>query len=135
MRVVLDASTTLAAVLPDEHSSFARAAVAAAIDDGLVVPALWVYEVQNGLVMALRRKRLDSTSAEEVLDALRVLQPELEPPRAVGDEYRLAVAHALTSYDAAYLVVAIGKGARIATNDGRLREAAEKIGVPLFAPP
>jgi hypothetical protein len=55
MRWILDASTALAAVLPDEDSTFARAAVAAAICDGLVVPTLWQYEFQNGHATALRR--------------------------------------------------------------------------------
>jgi hypothetical protein len=57
--------------LPDEEPTFARAAIAVSVREGLVVPALWMYEVQSALAMALRRKRLDATCAEEVLRALR----------------------------------------------------------------
>ncbi len=132
MSLVLDASTALAAVLPDEDSAFARAAVAAALDASLVVPALWMYEVQNGLATALRRDRIEAVSANEALDALRALRVELKAPQGLGQEFRLAQAHALTAYDAAYLAVALGTGATLATNDERLRRVAEKLGVALF---
>jgi predicted nucleic acid-binding protein len=134
MKVILDASTALAAVLPDEDSTFARAAVGAALRDGLVVPTLWFYEIQNGLVSAIRRKRIDDESAHEALDALRGLAPDVEPPQGLGRELRLATRHTLTAYDAAYLAVALNTGAILASNDGALREAAEHLGVPMFQP-
>jgi predicted nucleic acid-binding protein len=130
--VVIDASTALAAVLPDEDSVFARAAVAAALDDQLVVPVLWAYEVQNGLLMALRRDRIDLESAREALDALRALRPQLRGPEALGHEFRLAHSHGLTAYDAAYVAVSLGTGARLASNDLRLRGIAEQLGVALL---
>ena len=133
MSVILDASTALAAVLPDEDSAFARAAVARSLEEGLVVPALWVYEVQNGLSMALRRNRIDVASATELLGVLRALRPELKAPHGLGQEFRLAQAHSLTAYDASYLAVALATGARLATNDQRLRRAAETSGVAIFS--
>lgn len=132
MSFVIDASTALAAVLPDEDSAFAHRAVAAALEDGLIIPTLWMYEVQNGLAMALRRNRIDALSAAEALDALRALRAEFKTPQGFGQEFRLAQAHALTAYDASYLAVALGSGARLATSDERLRRVAEKLGVALF---
>jgi predicted nucleic acid-binding protein len=132
---MLDASTALAAVLPDEQSAFARAAVSDALEDGLVVPTLWMYEVQNGLALALRRHRIDAASATEALDALRGLRAEFAAPQGLGQEFRLAQIHAVTAYDAAYLAVALSTGATLATNDERLRRAAETLGVALFAYP
>lgn len=132
--LILDASTALAAVLPDEDSLFARAAVAVAVRDGLVVPTLWLYEIQNGLATALRRRRIDSASAHEALKALQGLAPEIQPPQGFGRELSLAQTHALTAYDAAYLAVALNTGARLASNDDQLRRAAERIGVPLLGP-
>ena len=134
MRLILDASTALASVLPDEDSTFARAAVAAAVRDGLVVPTLWLYEIQNGLATAVRRQRIDSASAHEALEALRGLAPEIEAPQGFGRELRLAQAHALTAYDAAYLAVALNTGAILASNDDQLRDAAKSIGVQMFEP-
>ncbi|MGH7706358.1 MAG: type II toxin-antitoxin system VapC family toxin [Vulcanimicrobiaceae bacterium] len=135
MSIVLDASTALAAILPDEESGFARAATARAVHEGLVVPALWPYEIQNALAMAFRRNRIDAESLSDALDALRGLDAQLEPPQGLGHELRLAQTHGLTAYDAAYLAVALNTGATLATNDQRLRHAAEKVGVALFVPP
>ncbi len=131
--MVLDASTALAAVLPDEESGFARAATAVAARDGLVVPALWPYEIQNALAMAFHRNRMDAESVSDALEALRGLGAELEAPQGLGHELRLAQAPGLTAYDAAYLAVALNTGATLATNDQRLRRAAETVGVALFA--
>ncbi len=113
--MVIDASIALAAVLPDEVSAFARAAIAVAVREGLVVPALWPYEIQNGLAMALRRNRIDVESLSDALDALRGLGAELQAPQALGQELRLARTHELTAYDAAYLAVAVNTGATLAT--------------------
>ncbi len=107
--------------------------MAVAVHTGLIVPALWPYEIQNGLSMALRRKRIDATSMNEVLDALRGLQVELEAPRGFGQELRLAQMHGLTAYDAAYLAVALNTGAELATNDKHLRNVAQTVGIALFA--
>jgi predicted nucleic acid-binding protein len=135
LSLVLDASTALAAVMPDENSIFARSAISAAVREGLVVPALWPYEIQNGLLMARRRDRIDAESFGEALAALRGLEAELYPPQGLGHELRLAEAHGLTAYDAAYLAVAIGAGATLATNDKLLAKAARAIGIALFEDP
>ena len=135
MRIVLDASTTLAAVLPDEDSEFARAAISAAVYGDLVVPALWPCEIQNGLATAVRRKRIKAGSLDEILETLRALEAELEAPHGLGQELRLAQDHGLSAYDAAYLAVALNSGAALATNDLHLRRAGRAAGVALFADP
>ena len=135
MRVVLDASVALAAVLPDEDSTFARSALAMAANDGLVVPALWAYEIQNGLVTAIRRDRIDEPSAMEALRAIGLLGAEVDCPREYGREAEIALRHGLTAYDAAYLVVALKTGAHLATTDATMQRAAKAAGVSLFVPP
>ena len=132
MAIVLDASAALAAVLPDEESAFAEAAVAAGLKEGIVAPALWPYEVQNGLLVALRRKRLDAQSLGEVLEALRAFAPTLRGPEGLGIELRVAQEHALTAYDAAYLAVALAVDGKLATVDHTLRNAAAAARVKLF---
>ncbi len=83
--------------------------------------------------MALRRNRIDLASATEALGSLRALQAELKAPHGLGREFELAKAYALTAYDAAYPAVAIARGATLATNDERLRRAAQTLGVSLFS--
>jgi predicted nucleic acid-binding protein len=92
-----------------------------------------LYEVQNGLAVALRRNRIDADSAKEALEALRAMRAELKAPQGLGQEFRLAQTHGLTAYDAAYLAIALGAGATLATNEERLRRAAERSGLALFS--
>jgi predicted nucleic acid-binding protein len=101
----------------------------------LVVPALWPYEIQNGLATAVRRKRIKAGSLDEILETLRALEAELEAPHGLGQELRLAQDHGLSAYDAAYLAVALNSGAALATNDLHLRRAGRAAGVALFADP
>lgn len=135
LTLVVDAPTTLAAVLPDADSTYARAAVAVASGGTFVVPALWAYEVQNGLVMAIRRKRLDASRLDGILDVLRSLAPTIEAPQGLGRELQLARTHGLSAYDAAYLAAARNNGATLATNDRRLRDACASIGIAVFRAP
>jgi predicted nucleic acid-binding protein len=44
----------------------------------------------------------------------------------------LARQHTLSVYDAAYLEIALRRGATLATFDGPLRVVAKKLGVPLL---
>jgi predicted nucleic acid-binding protein len=134
MAIVLDASAALGAVLPDEQSAFCEDAVSAGLKEGLVAPALWSYEVQNGLLVALRRKRIDAESLSEALEALRSFLPTLRSAEGLGVELRLAQDHASSAYDAAYLATALSVDGRLATTDAKLRAAAASAGVKLFAP-
>ena len=46
----------------------------------------------------------------------------------------LARAHGLSSYDAAYLELALRRGLALATLDKKLKAAASAVGVPTFVP-
>lgn len=135
MTLVVDASTTLAALLPDKDSPYARAAIAVASTGTFIVPALWSYEVQNGLATAVRRNRLDEPRLDRILDVLRSLAPTIEYPHFLGRELHLARTHGLSAHDAAYIAAALNAGATFATNDRRLREVSRSIGIDIFSPP
>ena len=132
MAIVLDASCALAAVLPDEDSTYGEAAVAADLKEGIVAPLLWSYEIQNALLVALRRKRLDDETLRQVLEVLRAFAPILTAPEGLGVELSLARQHAMSAYDAAYLAVAMATDGKLATTDRQLRAAATSAGVKLF---
>ena len=51
---------------------------------------------------------------------------------ASAETLALARQHTLSVYDAAYLELALRRGATLATLDGPLRAVAQKIGVPLL---
>lgn len=50
----------------------------------------------------------------------------------MGETLSLARAHRLTTYDAAYLELAVREGLPLATQDTDLKRAAKEIGVATF---
>ena len=130
--MVIDASTALASILIDEYDAYADSALEHALTTGAIVPALWHYEVQNGLLLALRRGRIDSEVLRRSLESIRTWNVRVELAFGFGEEIELARETGLTVYDATYIAVARRVGARLATNDRRMRAAAESIGVAIY---
>ena len=134
---VLDCSMAMAWCFEDECDQYADAVLGSLGQTEAVVPAIWPLEVANVLLVAERTKRLkkadtarfvalvsglpivvESLTSESVLD--RVL--------ASGRDFRLS------SYDAAYLELAMRQGLALATRDKALIKACRTGGVRLFEP-
>jgi predicted nucleic acid-binding protein len=133
---VLDASFAMAWVFADEANALADGLLARLSGaDSVVVPAvLWSLEVRNVLRTAVRRQRLSVELAEQHRLALQDLPKVVVAcPNGLGDEVDgLVRAHDLTSYDAAYLAVAIEHRLPLATADERLAAAARAAGVARY---
>ena len=89
----------------------------------------------NGLVMALRRGRIDLERVARFARDLAALPIRIKPPHgpAVWDAViRVATKHQLTVYDAAYLELAERTRLPLATLDGDLRTAALAASVVLL---
>ena len=133
--LVIDGSTALGFLMSDEQAPRALAALDA-IDDGMpaFVPAHWPLEVANGLLMAERRKRITQADAAEALDSVLSLPIEIDASttrQVPGETAALARQYGLTVYDAAYLELAMRRGAALATDDAVLAKAARRAGVTL----
>jgi len=102
--------------------------------DLAVVPALFFYEVGNGLIMALRRNRITDEQATGYLARIRLLRisAEYADPDLILTLPDVARRYRLTNYDAAYLELAIRRNIALATTDQALRRAAGDAGVPLI---
>jgi predicted nucleic acid-binding protein len=103
-----------------------------------LVPSLWPLEVANVLVKAKQRGRVTETQIIGFLEdvgqfAIRVDTRGLD--RALTEVRYLAEQHQLTSYDAAYLELAMRTGTPLATLDERLRQAALAAGVQVVQLP
>lgn len=129
--VVLDNSAALGMLLPDERiDPYAQQLLVQSPDVQFVAPALWRYEIANGLNMALRRGRIEKSDLTWIyaeiknLD-IRVLNDEQSPEVLV----QIAQDSGLTGYDAAYLELALRFNAKLATNDSQLKAAATKAGL------
>jgi predicted nucleic acid-binding protein len=104
-------------------------------DSEVVVPSVWPLEVANALVVAERRKRLKPAESTRFLSLIRGMefQVDLQTAReAFGETIAIARRHAISTYDAAYLELAIREGLALATCDGALRKTANKLGVNLL---
>jgi predicted nucleic acid-binding protein len=132
--VVIDASIASAWCFPDEQTDYTKAvfdAVSSSAVDA-VAPRLWAYEIRNSVLMGLRRGRISKPDSEQFLVSLNELNVRLSEPASYDGVFYLAEEHRLIVYDAAYLDLAIQEGLPLASLDGQLVRAAQKVGVPLF---
>lgn len=135
MAAVLDASVTLPWFLDDERTAFTEAVFAAVGAAEYWVPAVWRLEFPNALLAAERRKRIDRQTRLQALDfasglALRV-DPAVMDMRTISG---LAERHGLSTYDAAYLELALRSGFDLITLHRELADAAAAEGVAVHAP-
>jgi predicted nucleic acid-binding protein len=133
---ILDASVTLAWFFEDEKTDWSEELLERLRqDDRVVVPAHWAAEVANGLLMAVRKKRIKPEQLQLHWEDLGRLPIDNEPAlnTARGEEVLvLGEKHGLTVYDAAYLELARRYQFPLATLDGDLRKAAQVEGVDLL---
>ncbi len=135
MSIVLDASVTLAWFFNDEQSAFSENLLDQVAENGALVPSIWPLEICNGLLMAYRRKRISQADFHASFETLNALPMAVDSPKLVYVLMKipaLAQEHQLTSYDAAYLELALRMGVPLATMDAQIMKAAIKLKHPLF---
>ena len=132
---VLDGSVTMVWGFEDEADDYAEAILERMPDLQAHVPSLWPLEVANALLVGERRRRITSAETARfiaILGAFPITVDDQTVGHAWADTMHLARAHNLSSYDAAYLELAIRLGLPLAALDGKLKTAAGAMGVPLF---
>jgi predicted nucleic acid-binding protein len=128
MKVVLDASAALAAVLGQE----AGTAVLDVLSGAAVViaPELFAAEVTSGLWKYVSVRQLTIEAAAERLDAALKLVDRYHPMAGLAQEVlREASARRHSVYDLCYVVLARREGAAVLTIDARLRKLLGTVGV------
>ena len=132
---VIDASVAAKWLLRDERSKSADAVLERVSHDGAFVPAIFTFEIENILIVAERRKRIDSAAVDEAIDLLKSLAFQVDPYAflAFGRHIEIARRYMLSTYDAAYVVSAMHLRTDFFTADARLANAAreEKIATVL----
>ena len=129
--LVVDASVALKWALDDEEAVAEAVALRDAAVEGhvrLLAPTLWIYELANGLVSAVRRGRLAAAMGARALGHLRAIGVELVDPDP-ADTYREAQAHGISAYDAAYVALARALAAPLVTGDRPLARAVRGVEV------
>jgi predicted nucleic acid-binding protein len=135
MSFVLDASITLAWCFGDETSLASTQLLEKLDEEAAYVPELWGLEVGNILVAAERRKRITHAGIAEFLSLLSELNIQVDKDtseRAFHEIISLAYSENLTTYDAAYLELAMRLGLPLASKDAQLQQAAKKLGVKII---
>jgi predicted nucleic acid-binding protein len=133
---VLDASATLACLLPDEQPTQFPPWVAHIATARIVVPPTWPIEVANGFTMAVRRKRISTENVSQLAEPLGVWLIAIEPPSvaiALTQIAQVARDYGLTAYDAAYLEIALRLHLPLVTLDLQLAKAAKSAKIKLLA--
>jgi len=133
---VLDSSSAIAWILPDERGPDPGWLLRLSSEETAIVPVHWILEVTNALRMAVKRRRLAPGDPAQVLERISHQPIEVDPATiglgwreipAIADEYDL------TTYDAAYLELAMRLELPLATLDHDLARAARTAKVALFA--
>ena len=105
-------------------------------DQGAVVPELWHLEIANVLLQAEKRGRITAADIAMRLALIAEL-PITTDNEAIARAWREilppARAEGLTTYDAAYLELAIRRGLPLMTKDAALVAAAGRSGVAIAA--
>ena len=129
---VLDCSIAVAWLFDDEASPETDALLGRLRDGGALVPGHWRLELGNVLTQAERRNRIAGAQIAaylDLLDRLPIVTDAETERRALREILTLARTENLTTYDAAYLELAMRRNVQLATRDRALIRAARGIGV------
>ena len=134
--LAIDASITLSWLLPDEGDQESMSVRKELLTrESVWVPAHWRLEVSNSLWMAERRKRLNASGVAQAVALFMRIPVTIDPEtnaRAGADTLALARKHEISVYDAAYLELAMRRGAALGALDSQLRRVARKVGVAVL---
>jgi predicted nucleic acid-binding protein len=134
---VADASVAIGWVHPAQATAETDAMLdRLAAGDSLVVPALWPLEVANALTVLRRRRKLTPEEARSAIEIIRELPVVIDHEAATVAFTRLvdlASETELTVYDATYIELATRRRLPLASNDERMKRAAIRLGVGLWA--
>ena len=99
-----------------------------------MVPSIWPLEVSNVLLLGERRQRVTYAKTTRFVQVLQELPISIDSETvsaALDAVLQLGRGYDLTSYDAAYLELAMRRRLPLATIDERLTTAARQAGVAL----
>ncbi|MBL6985155.1 MAG: type II toxin-antitoxin system VapC family toxin [Candidatus Thioglobus sp.] len=138
MRFVLDNSISMRWLFHDGTETdlrYAELVLASLVKNTIFVPEIWWLEVINVIARAEAQEQLAETKSQKFLSMMCQIPIEtdsLSQARAWENILPLAREYKLTSYDAAYLELAIRQNLALATLDNTLAKAAKLAGITLF---
>jgi predicted nucleic acid-binding protein len=134
-RFVIDNSVVMSWCFTDDSNDYADAILDRLTESVAVVPGIWPLEVINVLLVAERQERLQESDSVRFLSLLAQLPIVVDhswPERMMNDWLTLGRVNGLSSYEAAYLELAMRQGLPIATLDLALRDVAHRVDIPVL---
>jgi predicted nucleic acid-binding protein len=135
VKIVIDASVALAWCYADERTSESTKLLEYVNTHGAVVPQLWHLEVANALIVGEIRNRITYAIMVGQLQHLSELPIQIDHSTAgVAWHSILSIAREerLTTYDAAYVDLAIRLNLPLASRDTAMIRAAKNLGVEII---
>ena len=135
---VLDNSVSMRWHLESEKASdqkYAESILRCLTEADAMVPSLWHLEAVNVLISAEKRGNTTIGEVERFISQLENLPIHVDPltaNQAFSRILALSRAYKLSSYDAAYLELAMREGLPLATLDKSLVKAAKKAEVSIY---
>jgi predicted nucleic acid-binding protein len=135
---VLDNSVTMRWLLASQKKAdqvYAERVLRSLVEAEAVVPNLWHLEAANVLLAAERRGELEPGEVERFiaqLESLPIVVDPLTSHQVFSRGLGLSRAYKLSTYDTAYLELAIREGLPLATLDKNLVKAAKRADVALY---
>lgn len=133
---VIDASAMLAWCFDDEKPQDPLGMLRKLKQGGMVAPAHWPLELTNIVWNGEKKGRIAAADARSFISLVESLGVAIDfetPRRAWSDVLALARAEGLTTYDAAYLELAMRLRATLVSKDSDLLKAATGSGVKTLA--
>ena len=133
---VLDASFALCWCFDDEATPQTESTLTSLENQEAIawVPAIWRYEMLNGLGKGVTRGRLTRDKALLFWQEVQALPVRVADVAVNETLLELALKHNLAVYDACYLSLTQARRLPLATVDGKLQQAAESVGVQVIRP-
>jgi predicted nucleic acid-binding protein len=132
--VIIDCSITMSWCFADEATPATSDVRDRLADEAALVPTHWFLEVANVLAMAERKNRISAADSTQFVQLLSAL--DIQSAQAFGaatfEKVLLLCSHRLTSYDAAYLDLALQTQLPLASLDDDLRAAATQLGISIL---
>ena len=135
---VLDNSVAMRWLLASNKASdqrYAESVLKSMANAEALVPNLWNLEAANVLLGATNRKDIEISEVERFtvqLENLPITVDTLTANQVFGHTISLAKAYRLSSYDAAYLELALREGLPLATLDKDLLKAASRSDIKIY---
>ncbi|MBI2469421.1 MAG: type II toxin-antitoxin system VapC family toxin [Candidatus Rokubacteria bacterium] len=131
--VVVDASTAVQWFANEPGSE--RAARLIESGDALLAPDIMAVEAASAWWKKVRRAEMEAADLADAVVHLFALGIGWVPAEALltrAAQMALEIDHPV--YDCLYLALSSSRGTRLATADDRLRGAAVRLGIPIWAP-